>query len=364
LVFFGLISYSLYLFHWPILSFYRHITGYEGSLLTRFALILLSLILAVLSWRYVEMPFRRRRSKTTKLRFFVASGAVVSAFLVVGFIGNFTEGAKFRYDYRFDPYAVMREAKGQLTEVLDGVSCRVVANGEILLEGLPCEERIAEHPKVALLGDSHAAHLYPGLADAFPGLDFYLYSTGGCRALLHVVTRTNKAGCDVLVPYVFDVVVPEQDFDAIILAGRWREPDIPAIAPTLEYLESYTDNLVVVGPVPQYRSNLPELLAIWPGEYNARFFQLNKMLGVDEIDSSLAAVVSGTDAGYISLYQGMCHDETCSVLDDDGSSPLQWDYGHLTVAGSEFVGSHILAPQLRRIPVFGDSVAARQSDEP
>src|SRR5690606_32434587 len=53
----GLISYSAYLWHQPVFA-YAHIAGLRPGLMGAFSLVLTSLALAVLSWRYVERPFR------------------------------------------------------------------------------------------------------------------------------------------------------------------------------------------------------------------------------------------------------------------------------------------------------------------
>ena len=58
-VFIGLISYSLYLWHWPILVFIKHVI-IDISLPWKLGILIVSLILSVLSWKWVETPFRRK----------------------------------------------------------------------------------------------------------------------------------------------------------------------------------------------------------------------------------------------------------------------------------------------------------------
>ncbi|MDD7986908.1 acyltransferase family protein [Lentisphaera marina] len=65
LVFVGLISYSLYLWHWPILAFSKQILITPNSLFTRIICVVISIPIAILSWKYIETPFRN--SKTLKL---------------------------------------------------------------------------------------------------------------------------------------------------------------------------------------------------------------------------------------------------------------------------------------------------------
>ena len=60
IVFVGLISYSLYLWHWPLLVFAQYISIGKPDWRLRVALLVLSAILATLSWKFVETPFRKR----------------------------------------------------------------------------------------------------------------------------------------------------------------------------------------------------------------------------------------------------------------------------------------------------------------
>ncbi|MEX1231337.1 MAG: acyltransferase family protein [Planctomycetaceae bacterium] len=73
LVFIGLISYSLYLWHWPLFAFsrYRSLTPLAPS--DRLLLLLLSFLLAVISWKYVELPFRHRRFIASRIPLFAVT---------------------------------------------------------------------------------------------------------------------------------------------------------------------------------------------------------------------------------------------------------------------------------------------------
>lgn len=83
-VFLGLISYSLYLWHWPIMAFcdYWKIAPFNAA--ERWLMVLASLLLAVFSWRYIETPFRRKKKGGTggRHQIFILAGGV-SVFLLV-----------------------------------------------------------------------------------------------------------------------------------------------------------------------------------------------------------------------------------------------------------------------------------------
>ncbi|WP_246703350.1 acyltransferase family protein [Rhizobium sp. P28RR-XV] len=82
MTFIGLISYSLYLWHWPIIVFSREMTGRELSLPQGGVIVAASLAAAVLSWRFIEQPFRGRGSFVKRLPLFV--GAVTVVIVAIG----------------------------------------------------------------------------------------------------------------------------------------------------------------------------------------------------------------------------------------------------------------------------------------
>ena len=93
----GLISYSAYLWHYPLFAFARHVSIGEPSNMVLLALIAATLCLAYLSWKFVETPFRQRqRIERNKIFFY---GTVSSVFFVaVGFLGHWYKGFESKYD--------------------------------------------------------------------------------------------------------------------------------------------------------------------------------------------------------------------------------------------------------------------------
>jgi|TARA_B100000614_G_scaffold99422_1_gene89421 peptidoglycan/LPS O-acetylase OafA/YrhL len=361
LVFVGLLSYSFYLFHWPIFVFYKHMTGSDGALSVRLLLVILSFVCAWLSWRFVERPFRAHGESGSAWRVLLAGGAVSTVFLGVGLAGNLTHGWPARFDLRFDPRPLMTNEENEIRMVMEGVTCRVVEGGRIVLTGASCDLRQNER-SVLLLGDSHAAHLYPGLSDAMPWTDFHLYSAGGCRSIQGLNTRTDKESCGILVPFIFNELLPKGKFSAVILSGRWEMSEIQHLQETVTYIRRYASEVVVIGPVPRYKTDLPEALALWQGEYSRRFFDLNGEAEVAEIDRRMSAALASTDAVYISLFAELCSDGFCRTFADNNMVPLQWDDAHLTLLGSEYIADKILAPKLSELDAFKEAGIAKYLD--
>ena len=73
LVFVGLISYSLYLWHWPIIVFFKYLKGVTLGTVESVAMLLVMLVVSVASWRFVETPFRRKQLLPTRKGIFIGS---------------------------------------------------------------------------------------------------------------------------------------------------------------------------------------------------------------------------------------------------------------------------------------------------
>ena len=154
MVFVGLISYSWYLWHWPLMSYLRIIMPEPPE---RWQLMLVTLVsfgLAVLSWRFVERTFRRpaRPPGPTVSRY-----AFVLVLVLVGPI-MIKEGAGL--SGRLPHQA--REIAAQIGTGLDG-PCNPTWSETKPDLSLNCVIDMPNRPSVALVGDSHAWALGPGL---------------------------------------------------------------------------------------------------------------------------------------------------------------------------------------------------------
>lgn len=158
----GLISYPLYLWHWPLLSFARIIEGDTPSRELRIALVLLTFVLATVTYFLIEKPLRFGRFGRAK------TAALIVAMIAVGLSGYWIykdNGIPTR------PAVVsMAEASSQF-----GSSLWQYSSNETCLDRYPFEEANGyaywfcvtsadAPPEIMLLGSSFANHLYPGIA--------------------------------------------------------------------------------------------------------------------------------------------------------------------------------------------------------
>ncbi len=219
LVWFGLISYPLYLWHWPLLSFVRIIEGEMPSREVRIAAVVISIALAWLTYKLIEIPVRFGRRSGVKIV------TLLLLMVLVGFVGYsvykldgflFRDIAKSSQEYSksiarsdkqrecFDiPYAY---------EKSDDWFCKL---GEKL-----------GHPKYFVYGDSHAFSLLPAI-DKFGienNINISFTAIGGCPPLLGIVSPSGesqkKYNCQKLNDRIFEYVKINK-IKSVVLIARW-----------------------------------------------------------------------------------------------------------------------------------------------
>lgn len=338
LVHVGRISYSLYLWHWPVIVFAK--MAHEGPLgpLDVAGVIALSFLLADLSWRFVERPFRAADFRLMPAPRVVAGGvACLGAFLGLGGLIAVT-GAHWRH---YPPEVLTLAAYSDYENSADydyqfvsdpGCAVSGYTNGAHFDQDR-CLKLVPGKPNYLVLGDSHARALWRAISLAYPEDNFINASISGCRP---VMNAQGEAPCRELMNYIYDEFLEKNRLDGVILVGRWRVSDFPMVAPSLERLRTLTDRIVVFGPTVEYSGVFPLLLARE---------RLNGVDGVTEaardpskkgLSDALGEIVRAEGINYIATYDAICPDGRCAETTEAGV-PLQFDYGHLTLGGAELV---------------------------
>jgi peptidoglycan/LPS O-acetylase OafA/YrhL len=219
LVFIGKISYSLYLWHFPLLAFAGYVSINGLTLAQRWTLIAVSFCLAVLSWMIVEQPIRRGRWMFGKQRVVFASGAL--AICAMGAVALATYRAQ-GFPGRLD-VAELRILDASTDFDQDREHCSA-NNAADITEGRLCKigNRKAVKPQFILWGDSHAETLRPAIdAVALKHQSTGLFAgRGGCAPVVDV-DRADEPECLTVNQAVLDLILSERSISTVILAARW-----------------------------------------------------------------------------------------------------------------------------------------------
>jgi peptidoglycan/LPS O-acetylase OafA/YrhL len=340
LVFIGLISYSLYLWHWPLIVFQRTddiLSAGTSGMTAKVAVISVSFVLAILSWRFVEQPFRAKAKTTSRPRTFGTAALAMASGLALCGVVLVVSGAPFRFPQRvvkvasylgYDPSQAFRAGQCYLAtnrQKLDVASCLTID---------------ARRPNYLLVGDSHAAHLGLGLSVAMPDVHLMQASASACRPALQPEGLVDTRACPRLMRLVFDDFLKTHHIDKVLLAASWKDEDLPALAGTIDTLERRGLNVVVLGPIVEYDAALPRLLAEQILRGNADAAQRMRTDGIRERDHAMRKMVTARGANYLSVYDAVCRDERCQEF-ATADVPMQFDAGHLTAEGSLEVGRQL-----------------------
>jgi peptidoglycan/LPS O-acetylase OafA/YrhL len=346
LVFIGLISYSLYLWHWPLTVFQRTdaIFFTESSASARLILIVLSVGIAYLSWKLVETPFRNLAKGTSKAAIFGATSATMAS--TVGLCGMviLLSGAPFRFPKRiveigaflaYDSSVAFRTGRCFLS------TSRQQLDTETCLKPDPAR------PNYLLVGDSHAAHLWSGLSLAMPEVNIMQATASLCRPAIMSGSRYDTPVCRHLMEFVFNDFLVHNRVDGVLLAASWKDEDLPVLSATLQSLKSRGIDVTVLGPIVEYNAALPRLLVDGILHDTPSMASAKRTPGVRERDLAMKRMVTDTGATYLSVYDAICRGDRCDEL-VQGNIPMQFDAGHLTAEGAIEVGRRLSAAFARK----------------
>jgi peptidoglycan/LPS O-acetylase OafA/YrhL len=363
-VWFGLISFPLYLWHWPLLSFTRIVEQELPSSYIRFAAVVLSIVLSWLTYKIVECPIRLAQSKKIIIPVLI----VLMAFLgIIGYNIYIKDG----YDTRSSIKHFVNN-KNELLRIPDSDdACLSYVDLKSPLFPYCRFTNLNSDETVAVIGDSHAHVAYPGIAEFLSsrGKNTVLLANSSCPPFLGSPTGNNQSqleACTNRVEQLLKVVESKKDIKKIFVFTRGpiyvtnTEPlsgdkklDLNSI-PLDKFVnsaQSSFDRLKSKGKSIFYVSENPEL-NFHPGSCLTRPFNLiikNCAIIRDyvyarqvEYRKSFSNLHNIT---YIDSLPVFCPSDKCVLFDNKGSL-LYADGNHLSVSGSKFQVTNLLAPYL------------------
>ena len=322
MVLIGLISYPLYLWHWPLLSYLSIMRNGVPNALEIGAAVIVAAILSWLTFRFVEIPLRRNPRAVPALSF---------ALLTVGLVGLATavgDGFGFRFPAEIRDIAMLspQNNAGFRDECfLEAKGARLDAN---------CIEP-GDKPLLFSWGDSTAAALYPGLKKAQETVPFRLarFAAPGCAPILADVK------CAAVNDLVFGFIRSSHP-QIVLLHAMWdRTHDLDKLAETIRQLKALKiPRIVILGPVPLWKRTLPHSLV---NTYRFRHVIADRIAsGVTGAgsDEQMRAFSQAAGVEYISAWRVLCDGEGCLTrVGPTADDVVTTDIVHLSDAGSRFL---------------------------
>lgn len=212
----GLISYPLYLWHWPILSFIRIMESGNPDCLLLWAGGGVAIILAALTYRFIEQPLRRSNHVQLKL---LVLGSAMMTVLITSWIVEANQGFPERSAVEY-----VKEVEVQMT--------RGPRQNESCLSLFPagnapvyCLQHASGKQMIAIIGDSHAHVLFPGVSAmaAERGYGTLLLANSGCPPFDGAVTGRNsneKNQCAINIETILSAIEHDSRVVSVLVASR------------------------------------------------------------------------------------------------------------------------------------------------
>lgn len=356
-VFLGIISYSLYLWHWPVLSLSNYVIPEEPDLYENARIFALIFILSCISWNYVEKPFRyngyARMPWTRDVKYVVSTALAV---VVCGCYLVWTDGLTSRFSTK----AV------SLASATDNVSpererCHADGNGNLDYSDT-CLFGNSIDPQIVVFADSHGVEIAYALSEwgVEHGFSVRQVTASSCPPVMNFVFE-DLTGCPLHVEKMVAGLVKDRPSIVVLSSymffwhkewneggGFWR-----GFEDTLETISNAGHHIVLLGGTPPHdRASLPRLLAMLESFDKAKSYRFP--IDIDaarEIDMRLNALSEKYDASYIPLLSYLCGDQgSCSGLHK--GTPIYSDRHHLSLDTTVDLVEQVIGPGIASLPSY------------
>ena len=361
----GLISYSLYLWHWPIFVFFKTFAIEPLTATQKLWMLVSVFVVAFLSWRFVETPFRKHNTTVNHKRVIAVGFSVMCAGFGIGAIMTLGSGLP----NRFSP-EVRRILDARTDEPIE-IDCVVTENNAAArIRSCAVNPSNDVSPSFVVWGDSHAEALLPAIFAAAheAGVSGLAAVRGGCPALVGVrQTRDGYRDCDESSEAFMKYLAQHPELEQVVLISRWalyamghrfrnelghvvfigdsqsaestvatnQEVFERGFMHTLDRISKLGRRVVVVSQVPEAEYRIP--LAMARAEHLHRTVQLAptyqeylaRQVFVEEVFSRHLPRYNGV---LLRPERILCMEGVCSISTD--GLPIYRDSNHLTRTGA------------------------------
>lgn len=363
-VFVGLISYSLYLWHWPVWVFANHLLGRAPAPLEAAGLVALTFVLSVLSWKFVEQPFRQKGAVPRKPLFITAAVAMAAVCLFAG-VAIETKGLPNRFDAKVAAIVAQEAPPPAIKDRCFGVAPKDVSVSRL------CGLGAAGQPASFILwGDSHAEAIEPPIAEiAKRHHRRGLFAGSPSCAPLVGVDRYDVPTCRTFNDRVLAMILRHKEITTVILEARWgknaqgtaygneghgfvaigddqgrsqKPSDNAAIFArglkrTVDALRADGRQVLLVGPVPEIGWTVPQVLARLAQEHREHVVVAPPAKKFYEREAAVLPLfyAMATEKGVSAVFPHdyLCKSGRCAVRKN--GIPLYKDEHHLSDYGAK-----------------------------
>lgn len=366
----GLISFPLYLWHWPLLSFARIFEGKEPTAGIRTLVVALSFVLAWFTYRFVERTVRLGWHSSSKII------TLIVLLLGIGLVGYYTyikDGLGFRakdsegfvsyYENSFPEWKYFKRINlskqwrsecaffnGKMYLVEGSLEGGVTDSRPV--EGLDesCYKRDLNFNKSVLIwGDSHAQALSPGIVNNIPKeWQILQIASSGCHPNPNIEIPSSVSQCSQS-NYFAMKTIKDAKPDVVVVAQETGHSVVAMRIITEKLVALGVKRILFVGPTPHWTADLPKIIArqLWSIKPKYTYVGLNQ--DFIKVNYLLMNQFRLTDeAEYIDVIGLFCNEMGCLTHtgDDLKDTITTWDYGHMTPSASNYLAKNLLISKI------------------
>ena len=333
----GLISYPLYLWHWPLLAFARMQEGGQPSISTRLILVICAFILAWITYQLIEKPIRFKTSwRKTK---WISLCLLMAIVAYLGYNCFDRNGITFRHkrliqdisSYTFDK---VREQRQRTCFLMDKGDDRTHFERECTRMDRPF--------KLVLWGDSHGGSLYPGFANLErnnPQVAVSQFTAAGCGGLLPTLEQGEfcKSANESALKQILKIKP-----NLLVIHKAWHTESAPLLQETIRAMRQQGIPVLIIGPTPRWTVDLPNIVyRYWKkhGQLPPQYSKQSLDPKIEMIDQEMRKATIDAGGMYFSAWDLLCKkDEGCmNRLPGDENILVTLDEDHITPAAAKFI---------------------------
>lgn len=336
----GLVSYSLYLWHWPVLV-YVYIWNNEQDLtiLQSSVALAVAVVISMASYLLVERPTRRRTVPLTSVYGAGIAGLVIAGLMSFALIHSQGLPNRFGDKAKAALTSGTREAPN-----FSRMPCSVTTSSASWTSD--CVIDAAPKGAIAVIGDSFAGAYQQAITDLFPDTNLLRAACSGSSPL--VLEKEPRSGCERLWNWFYAELVPKRRVETVVIVARWHSKYYPSLTETVAYLKAQGLRVIVVGQQPEFDVSPKSLVE---ADYLPRAdYPTPGLLSLAEEkrleNTRMSEEVEREGGEFFDPIATLCESDICRVATPDGVA-MTYDYGHLTGAGANYLVSQFAEQGLR-----------------
>lgn len=242
----GLISYSVYLIHWPLMVFYKYWNFKDIVLIEQIGLIIASLLFGFLMWKFIERPFRYKTKPASTVKFYLKFILLITTVLMLGYWTQYKKGWPDRYPQE---YYMSSEER---SKNLDRYWLEFTKVIKIKTKG---------YKKVVVMGNSHAVDLVYALIENESRLNFTFFNSWfTCFNFGTAINRQDNKICDDKRNRHFKNPA-WKNTKAIYLHDNWSVLDLNDLNKRLQEIRQLSQApITIFGPKMTYTKTIPSIV--------------------------------------------------------------------------------------------------------